>query len=204
MRELAKQRLAESVAAKRKMLEDERFLHSFENLTNEVIACLRRGGKLILCGNGGSASDALHFAGEIVGRFQLERDAWPAVVLNADVASMTAISNDYGFQAVFSRQVQAFATNRDLLIGISTSGNSENVFQAVRTATEQGVKSGALLGGDGGKIGQVVNFPVIVPTTVTARVQECHICLIHILCELVENALSEGENAPALNGEEIR
>ena len=191
MRELAKQRLAESGAAKRKMLEDEHFLRSFEELANEVIACLRRGGKLILCGNGGSASDALHFAGEIVGRFQRERDAWPAIALNADIATMTAVSNDYGFQDVFSRQAQAFAEEGDLLIGISTSGNSENILQAVRTVKEKGVKSGALLGGDGGKIGAEADFPVIVPASVTARVQECHICLIHILCELVENALCE-------------
>ena len=191
MKDVAKRRLAESIALKQALLENENFLRSFEDFANETIACLRRGGKLILCGNGGSASDALHFAGEIVGRFQRERDAWPAVVLNADVASMTAISNDYGFENVFARQTQAFATEGDFLIGISTSGNSENVFQAVRTAKEKGVTSGAFLGGDGGKIGQTVDFPLIVPSSVTARVQECHICLIHILCELVENALCE-------------
>lgn len=195
MKEIAKRRLTESIALKQALLQDENFLRSFESFAKEVIACLRRGGKLILCGNGGSASDALHFAGEIVGRFQRERDAWPAVALNADVSSMTSISNDYGFSFVFSRQVQAFATERDFLIGISTSGNSENVFQAVRTAAEQGVKCGALLGGDGGKIGQAVDFPVIVPSSVTARVQECHICLIHIVCEMVENALC-GDDAP--------
>ena len=191
MNELAKRRLAESIAVKRNMLEDETFLHSFTELAGEVIACFRRGGTLLLCGNGGSASDALHFASEIVGRFQRERGPLPAIALNADVASMTSISNDYGFSGVFARQVQAFATKRDLVIGISTSGNSENVFQALRTAKERGVTTGALLGAGGGKIGLEVDFPVIVPSSVTARVQECHICLIHILCELVENALCE-------------
>lgn len=195
MNGLAKQRLAESIAVKRNMLEDENFLHSFTELAGEIISCFRRGGTLLLCGNGGSASDALHFASEIVGRFQRARGPLPAIALNADVASMTSVSNDYGFSHVFARQVRAFATERDIVIGISTSGNSENVFQAIRTAKERGVTTGALLGAGGGKIGKAVDFPVIVPSSVTARVQECHICLIHILCEMVENALfDEKEN----------
>ena len=193
MKETAKQRLLESIAVKQKMLEDENFLRSFLNLTETVINCLRGGGKLILCGNGGSASDALHFAGEIVGRFQRDRRALPAIALNADVASMTSISNDYGFERVFARQVEAFAAEGDLLIGISTSGNSENVLQAVRTAKERRIKTGALLARDGGEIGKVADFPVIVPTSVTARAQECHICLIHILCEMAEDALFDAE-----------
>ena len=194
MKDLFRRRIQESVNVKLALLEDEAFLHSVYVMAKETAACIRRGGKLILCGNGGSASDALHFAGEIVGRFQQERSAWPAIVLNADVATVTSISNDYGFQEVYARQVQAFAQARDLLIGISTSGNSANILRAVTAAKDKGVKTAALLGGDGGAIGQAVDYPVIVPSSVTARVQESHICLIHSICEYVETELA-GEAA---------
>ena len=144
---------------------------------------------MVLCGNGGSASDALHFAGEIVGRFIRERDAWPAVVLNADVATMTAIGNDYGYDDVFSRQAQAHCQEGDVFIGISTSGNSENVRRALEMAKSKGCKTAALLGKDGGIIGKIADIPLIVPCNTTARVQESHILLIHIMCELVERDL---------------
>lgn len=137
----------------------------------------------------GSASDALHFAGEIVGRFIRERDAWPAVVLNADVATMTAIGNDYGYDDVFSRQAQAHCQEGDVFIGISTSGNSENVRRALEMAKSKGCKTAALLGKDGGIIGKIADIPLIVPCNTTARVQESHILLIHIMCELVERDL---------------
>ena len=145
----------------------------------------------MLCGNGGSASDALHFAGEIVGRFQKERSAWPAVVLNADVATMTAIANDYSYDDVFARQAEGHVKPGDLFIGISTSGNSENVLRAARTAKAKGAKTAALLGKDGGKIAREVDYPLIVHYNVTARVQECHICMIHILCEIAESILAD-------------
>jgi D-sedoheptulose 7-phosphate isomerase len=142
------------------------------------------------CNNGGSASDALHFAGEIIGRFGKERKAWPAITLNADVASITAIANDYSYDSIFSRQVEGLLNPKDILIGISTSGNSENVFLAIQKAIEIGAKTICLTGKQGGKIAPIVNFPIVVPSDVTARIQECHICLIHILCELIENRLS--------------
>ena len=189
--ELICERLRESIAVKQSLLEDQTLLNAVAELSQEIINCFQRGGKLVLCGNGGSASDALHFAGELVGRFQRERPAWPAVVLNADVATMTAVSNDYGYENIFARQVCGLVSERDMFIGISTSGNSENIIRAVKAAKERGAKCAAFLGGNGGKIAQEVDFPVTVPCSVTARVQECHICLIHILCELTENALSE-------------
>lgn len=190
MYEVVKKRLEESIAVKRELLENKEFQEVVSNVVDEIVSAIQSGKKLVVCGNGGSASDALHFAGEIVGRFQKERDAWPAVVLNADVATMTAIANDYSYDDVFARQAEAFINEGDIFVGISTSGNSENVYRAVRVAKRQGSKTVALLGKDGGVIGKQVDYPIIVPCMTTARVQECHITLIHIICELVEDKLA--------------
>ena len=190
MNKLICERIKDSIRLKQSLLEDRELLKTVEDLAVEIAKCLKNGGKLVLCGNGGSASDALHFAGEIVGRFQRERSPWPAVVLNADVATMTAIANDYGYDEVFARQVRGHVKPGDVFIGISTSGNSENVLRAATATGEMGAITAALLGRDGGKIGKLVKYPVIVCGDVTARIQECHITLIHILCELVENELT--------------
>lgn len=192
-RDIIKQRISDSIAVKQNMLTNDALLDTISKLADGIVACITNGGKLVICGNGGSASDALHFAGEIVGRFVKERRAWPAVVLNADVATMTAIANDYGYDEVFARQAEGHLKQGDIFVGISTSGNSENVYRAVLKAKEIGVKTTALLGKDGGKIGKMVDYPIIVPCNVTARVQECHINIIHILCELAEVKLSELE-----------
>lgn len=189
MKELMKQSIGESIEVKKGLIENEKLLSTLESLTSEIVTAIKSGHKLVLCGNGGSASDALHFAGEIVGRFVRERAAWPAVVLNADVATMTAIGNDYGYDDVFARQAQGHCQEGDVFIGISTSGNSENVLRAVNMAKSKGCKTAALLGKDGGKIGKVVDYPLIVPCNTTARVQESHILLIHIMCELSEKEL---------------
>ncbi|MCR2046562.1 SIS domain-containing protein [Acetatifactor muris] len=189
MHELIRNRIQDSINIKRAVLSDDIFLETISALANEIICSMKEGRKLILCGNGGSASDALHFAGEITGRFQRERRAWPVVVLNADVATMTAIANDYGYEKVFARQAEGHVSKGDVFIGISTSGNSENVYQAVLTAKRLGAKTAALLGGDGGKTGKEVDYPAIVPCGIAARVQESHIMLIHILCELIEDGL---------------
>ena len=125
--EIVKQRIADSIKVKQELLDNAQLIDVVSALADEIVDCIDRGGKLVLCGNGGSASDALHFAGEIVGRFVKERKAWPAVVLNADVATMTAIANDYGYDDVFARQAEGHLTEKDVFIGISTSGNSENV-----------------------------------------------------------------------------
>lgn len=186
MKDLMKQRISESIEVKKGLLENEALIGTLEELTKEIITAIRNGHKLVLCGNGGSASDALHFAGEIVGRFIRERDAWPAVVLNADVATLTAIGNDYGYDDVFARQAQGHCQEGDVFIGISTSGNSENVLKAVYMAKSKDCKTAALLGKDGGKIGKIVDYPLIVPCNTTARIQESHILLIHIMCELIE------------------
>lgn len=189
MKELITKRIQESIATKKALLDNNELLTVVEALAYEIVSTLKTGHKIVICGNGGSASDALHFAGEIVGRFQKERTAWPAVVLNSDVASMTAIANDYGYDEVFARQAQGHCNPGDILIGISTSGNSENVLKAVGAAKSKGCKTGALLGKDGGRIKDIADYSVIIPCSVTARVQECHILLIHIICEIVEEML---------------
>ena len=130
--ELVKQRIAESIAVKQQLLTNDMLISMVAALAEEIVKSISNGGKLVICGNGGSASDALHFAGEIVGRFVKERKAWPAVVLNADVATMTAIANDYGYDDVFARQAEGHVKPGDVFVGISTSGNSENVYRAMQ------------------------------------------------------------------------
>lgn len=181
--------IKENIEIKQTIIKNVELQRCLCNLVNEIVSSIENGNKLVLCGNGGSASDALHFAGEIVGRFQKERAAWPAVVLNSDVATMTAIANDYGYEDIFARQAEAHINKGDIFIGISTSGNSENVYKAIEIAKTRGAKTVAFLGKDGGKIGKQVDYPIVVPCMTTARVQECHIMLIHIVCELVEEKL---------------
>lgn len=149
----------------------------------------RNGGKLLVMGNGGSAADAQHFAAEMVGRFKLERAALPAVALSTDTSCLTAIGNDYGFDLVFRRQVEALATAGDAVVGISTSGNSPNVLAALELARERGCRTFGLLGKDGGTIKAVCDLALIVPSSDTPRIQEGHIAVIHIVCDLVERAL---------------
>ena len=189
--ELVKQRISESIAVKKKLLENDTLISTVSALADRIVDCIREGGKLVICGNGGSASDALHFAGEIVGRFARERQAWPAVVLNADVATMTAIANDYGYEEVFARQVEGQIKKGDVFIGISTSGNSENVYRAQLKAKVLGALTVCLAGKDGGKVANSADFSIVIPNDVTARIQECHITIIHILCELVESFLCD-------------
>lgn len=150
---------------------------------------LEHGGKVLLCGNGGSAADAQHLAAELVGRFVLERRPLPAIALTTDSSILTAVGNDYGFEDVFIRQVQAHGRTGDVLVGISTSGNSSNVLQAVQVARGLGMLTIGLSGRDGGRLAEQVDFPIVVNSSSTARIQECHIAIGHILCELVEAAL---------------
>ncbi len=187
---IIRQRVSDSIEAKQSLLADSATIEIISLLADKIVECINAGGKLVICGNGGSASDALHFAGEIVGRFVKERKAWPAVVLNADVATMTAIANDYGYDDVFARQAEGHIKPGDIFVGISTSGNSENVLRASLKAKQLGATTAALLGKDGGKIAKEVDYPIVVHCNTTARVQECHINIIHILCEIAEAKIS--------------
>jgi D-sedoheptulose 7-phosphate isomerase len=159
-----------------------------------LVDTFRNGNKLLVMGNGGSAADAQHLAAEIVGRFRLERRGLPAIALSTDTSILTAVGNDYGFDAVFRRQVEALAQQGDVVIGISTSGSSPNVLSALCLAREMGCRTVGLLGKDGGSIRDLVDIDLTVPGHDTPRIQEGHITVIHILCELVEQALF-GEKA---------
>jgi len=158
-----------------------------------LVNAFRNGNKLLVMGNGGSAADSQHLAGEIVGRFRLERRGLPAIALSTDTSILTAVGNDYGFDAIFRRQVEALAREGDVVIGISTSGSSPNVRSALCLAREMGCRTVGLLGKDGGSIREMVDIDLTVPGQDTPRIQEGHITIIHILCELVEQALF-GEN----------
>ena len=152
--------------------------------------CLAKGGKILFCGNGGSAADAQHLAAEFVNRFQLERPPLPAIALTTDTSILTAIGNDYGFDQVFSKQVQALGQPGDVLVGITTSGNSPNVVAAMRVARDKGLTTIAMTG----KNGEVVQFSdlaILVPSTVTALVQEIHIACGHLMCKLTDHYLFE-------------
>jgi len=181
--------LKESITAKAYLLYDDRIVAGIERAAREITATVKRGGTVLICGNGGSAADSQHFAAELTGRFQRERRALPAVALTTDTSSLTALANDYGFDIVFERQVEALGRRRDLLVAISTSGRSPNVLKAVRRAKRIGMRTIGLTGRDGGTLARVADLPLIMPASSTARIQECHICVIHILCELVERDL---------------
>jgi D-sedoheptulose 7-phosphate isomerase len=156
------------------------------DLINHAFA---QGGKVLLFGNGGSASDASHVATEFVGRFMAERRALPALSLSSDDSAVTAIANDYGFARVFARQLEALGNQGDVAVAISTSGRSANVLEGVRTARDLGMTSIGLTGADGGELALAVDICLRVPSSVTARIQEGHILLAHVLCELVERRL---------------
>ena len=153
-----------------------------------IVACPRAGAKLIVFGNGGSASDAQHMAAELVGRYAVKRQALAAIALTTNTSSLTAIANDFGFQEIFARQLEALAKPQDLVLAISTSGNSPNVLRALETAKALGLKKIALTGNDGGKLRDLVDICIIVPSSSTPRIQEAHTLVIHILCGIVENA----------------
>lgn len=154
-----------------------------------MVTAFREGRKVLLFGNGGSATDAAHIAAEFVGRYKRERKPLPAIALATDIAAITCIANDYGFDELFARQVRAHGQQGDIAIAISTSGNSPNVLKGVTASRECGLITVAWTGGTGGKLAGLVDHPFVVPSTVTARIQESHITLGHVLCELVEETL---------------
>jgi len=159
------------------------------SLAEAVLSCLKNGGRLLLFGNGGSAADAQHIAAEMVGRFHSERRPLAALALTTDSSVLTAVGNDYGFEEVFARQLRALGRAGDLAVAISTSGNSPNVLRGVAVARDLGMRTAGLTGRDGGRLGGLVEFHLNVPHTSTARVQEVHIMIGHLLCELVDQSL---------------
>jgi D-sedoheptulose 7-phosphate isomerase len=170
-------------------LVEEQLTGSIADCAEMLISVLGDGCKILIMGNGGSAADAQHFAAEMVGRFLMERKALPAIALTTDTSILTAIGNDYGFDDVFKRQVEALANPGDVIIGISTSGNSLNIKRALEVGKNIGAKTIGLLGRDGGEIGPIVDLNLTIPSLETPRVQEAHLVVIHILCDLVEKGL---------------
>ena len=154
-----------------------------------IIKCLSSGKKIVLFGNGGSAADAQHIAAELIGRFKLERKSYPALALTTDTSCITALSNDYSFDIVFSRQCESLVEKGDVVIGISTSGNSTNVKKGLEMAKKKGGITVGLLGSKGGSIGKLADIPIIVDSSSTPRIQEAHRTIYHIICEQVEKAM---------------
>ena len=149
--------------------------------------CIKNGGKILLMGNGGSAADSQHIAAEIVGRFKKERKGMPAIALTTDTSILTSVGNDYGYDYIFARQIEALCRPEDLVIGFTTSGNSANVVNAMQAAKEIGAVTVGLTGGTGGKLTAISDFNLIMPSNVTARIQEAHIFVGHCLCEILES-----------------
>jgi len=160
----------------------------------QLMRAFSRGGKLLVMGNGGSAADSQHFVAEMVGRFKMERKALPAVALTTDTSILTAIGNDYGYDLVFRRQIEALATAGDVVVGISTSGNSANILSALELARSRGCYTVGLLGKDGGSIKAACDLPLVIPCDDTPRIQEGHITVIHIVCDMVEKGLFSGQS----------
>lgn len=165
----------------------EPLLPAIEKSVSLLEKSLSEGNKLLICGNGGSAADAQHFAAELVGRYKKERKALPAIALTTDTSVITAISNDYGFEHVFSRQVEALSAGGDVLFLISTSGNSPNLLEAAKKAKTLGIKIIGLLGKGGGKLKSMCDHAIVIPSDNTPRIQEMHVLVIHMICESVEN-----------------
>jgi D-sedoheptulose 7-phosphate isomerase len=160
-----------------------------------ITGCLRNGGKVLFFGNGGSAADAQHLAAELVGRFVRERAGLPAIALTTDSSILTAVGNDYGFEQVFARQIQALGRPGDVAVAISTSGNSANVLEGVKEARKRNLKTIGLTGKDGGTLAQQADVAITIPSTSTARIQECHIAIGHLFCELVDADFSESKSS---------
>lgn len=170
-------------------LVSQHLVQDIERSCSLTVDALTTGKKILVMGNGGSAADAQHMAAEFVGRFLLERKGLPAIALTTDTSILTAVGNDYGFDEIFKRQVEALAQPGDVVIGISTSGHSNNVFHALTAANEIGCRTIGLLGRDGGNIAGIVDVDLTVPVQETPRIQEAHLTIIHILCDLVERNL---------------
>lgn len=167
----------------------ETLVPTVEEVAARLTACVLEGGKVLACGNGGSAADAQHFVAELVGRFERERRALPAITLSVDPSVMTALSNDYGYEEVFARQVAALARPGDVLLGISTSGNSNNVCRAFAMARGMDVTTVALGAGDGGRMRALADLAILVPSSHTPRIQEAHITIIHAICASIEQSV---------------
>lgn len=179
--------IQDSIAVKQGLMQTH--VEIIQQAAEMMAECIRSGHKIIFFGNGGSASDSQHLAAEFVGRYEKERRALAAIALTTDTSILTAVGNDYSFDRVFERQVEALGSKGDVAVGISTSGNSNNVLLALKKARELGLKTIGFAGRDGGKLKSLVDLAIVVPTQKTARIQESHIMIGHILCERIDERI---------------
>ncbi|MCC6301455.1 MAG: D-sedoheptulose 7-phosphate isomerase [Gammaproteobacteria bacterium] len=164
----------------------DRLVPDIQRVAHSLIECIRGGGTIFWCGNGGSAADAQHIAAELIGRFERDRKAMASIALTTDTSILTSVGNDYGFDSIFQRQVEALVRPGDVLVGLSTSGNSPNVLRAIEQANGQGATTIGLLGRDGGQLKDLCRLSIVIPAQNTARIQEMHGLIGHILCDLIE------------------
>ncbi len=187
---MLKKHFEESIALQEELLSNQLFLGAFDRAVVVLVECFKNGGRLLIAGNGGSAAQAQHLAAEFVGKYEkLERPPYSAIALSVDTSILTAWSNDYSFDLVFARQVEAHARKGDVFLGISTSGNSKNILEALQIAKARGVATVVFLGKDGGKTKGMADIEFIVPSTSTGRIQEVHNTLLHALTDAVEQEL---------------
>jgi D-sedoheptulose 7-phosphate isomerase len=186
MNEKIKNIIASSIDTKRQIMENERMIQTLEDCSNVITTAFKNGNKVLFCGNGGSAADAQHLAAEFSGRFYTDRDALPAEALHCNTSYMTAVANDYSYDVVYSRMIKGIGNPGDVLIGLSTSGNSKNIIEAFKTAKLKNMVTVGLTGDNGGMMKEMSDFLLNVPSSDTPRIQESHIMLGHIICQLVE------------------
>ena len=187
--DLVRDRIQRSIEVKQALLSDAAFRDRVAQAAIQIVRALRTGGKVLFFGNGGSAADAQHLAAEFTGRYLKERKALPALALHANTSAVTAIGNDYGFDLVFARQMEALGKEGDVAVGISTSGNSRNVLRALEVAKSKSIYTVALTGASGGEMKDVADCTIRIPSEETPRIQECHILAGHIICEIAEEML---------------
>ena len=181
-----KSKIEESVALKTSLLSNTEILNSVNNVVNDIVTCYKNGGKVLWAGNGGSAADAQHMAAELSGRFYYDRPPLFSEALHVNTSYITAVANDYSYDIIYSRLVEAMGRKGDVLIGLSTSGNSANVIKAIEKANSIGMTTIAFTGQTGGKIKGLSKYLINIPSTDTPRIQECHMLLCHTICEMVE------------------
>jgi D-sedoheptulose 7-phosphate isomerase len=186
MQEKIRNIIEASIEVKKKALEDAALLKTVETIATEMVAALKNGNRIYFCGNGGSAADAQHLAAEFSGRFYVDREALPAEALHCNTSYLTAVANDYSYDVVYARLIKGIGIKGDFLVGLSTSGNSGNILKAFEVAREKGIKTVGFTGATGGKMKEISDYLINVPSTDTPRIQESHITLGHIICQLVE------------------
>ncbi len=186
MRDKIRNIISESVAVKNKVLQDETLISTIEKITDAIVLALKNGNRIYFCGNGGSAADAQHLAAEFSGRFYADRDALPAEALHCNTSYLTAVANDYSYDVVYARLIKGIAHQGDVLIGLSTSGNSKNILHAFETARAKKLVTVGFTGASGGKLKELSDYLIDVPSNDTPRIQESHILIGHIICQFVE------------------